>query len=131
MVVMIWVQVGFATVVLSAAIKGVAADFLEAARMDGANERQVFWKILLPSIRPTIVVVLTTITIAVLKAFDVVKAMTGGNFDTEVVASAMMNQSFSFGQFGYGAALATILFLAVIPVMWFNIRQFRSEQAGR
>jgi alpha-glucoside transport system permease protein len=131
MVVMIWVQVGFATVVLSAAIKGVATDFLEAARMDGATERQVFWKILLPSIRPTVIVVLTTITIAVLKAFDVVKAMTGGNFDTEVVASAMMNQTFSFGKFGYGAALATILFIAVIPIMLFNIKQFRSEQAGR
>ncbi len=131
MVVMIWVQVGFATVVLSAAIKGVASDFLEAARMDGANERQVFWRILLPSIRPTVIVVLTTVTIAVLKAFDVVKAMTGGNYQTEVVASAMMNQTFSFGKFGYGAALATILFLAVVPVMWFNIRQFRSERAGR
>jgi alpha-glucoside transport system permease protein len=131
MFVMVWVQVGFATVVLSAAIKGVAADFLEAARMDGATERQVFWRILLPSIRPTVIVVLTTITIAVLKAFDVVKAMTGGQFETDVVASAMMTQTFSFGKFGYGAALATILFVAVIPIMYFNLRQFRSEQAGR
>jgi alpha-glucoside transport system permease protein len=131
MFVMVWVQVGFATVVLSAAIKGVAADFLEAARMDGATERQVFWRILLPSIRPTVIVVLTTITIAVLKAFDVVKAMTGGQFETDVVASAMMNQTFSNGKFGYGAALATILFVAVIPIMYFNLKQFRSEQAGR
>lgn len=131
MVVMIWVQVGFATVILSAAIKGVPDDYMEAARIDGANERQVFWRILLPSIRPTMIVVLTTITIAVLKAFDIVKSMTGGNFDTDVVASALMTRTFSFGQYGYGAALAMILFLAVIPIMWLNVRNYRQEIKGR
>jgi alpha-glucoside transport system permease protein len=131
MFVMVWVQVGFATVVLSAAIKGVPDDYLEASRIDGANERQVFWRILMPSIRPTIVVVLTTITIAVLKAFDIVKAMTGGNYDTDVVASALMTRTFSFGQYGIGSALAVLLFIAVIPIMYFNIRQYRAERAGR
>lgn len=131
MFVMVWVQVGFATVVLSAAIKGVPDDYLEASRIDGASERQVFWRILLPSIRPTIVVVMTTITIAVLKAFDIVKAMTGGNFETDVVASALMTRTFSFGQYGIGSALAVLLFLAVIPIMAFNIRHYRAERVGR
>jgi alpha-glucoside transport system permease protein len=130
MVVMIWVQAGFATVVLSAAIKGVPADFLEASRIDGANERQVFWKVLLPSIRPSVIVVWTTITIAVLKAFDVVKSMTGGNFQTDVVASSMMRESFSSDRVGYGSALAVVLFIAVVPIMWFNIRSYRAEQAS-
>ena len=131
MFVMIWVQAGFATVVLSAAIKGVPTEYLEASRIDGATERQVFWKILMPSIKPTIIVVWTTTTIAVLKAYDVVKAMTGGNFDTDVVASAMMRQTFSSSRPGYGAALAVILFVAVIPVMYFNIRNYQAEKAGR
>ncbi len=130
MIVMIWVQTGFATVVLSAAIKGVPADYLEASRIDGADERQVFWKVLLPSIRPSVIVVWTTITIAVLKAFDVVKSMTGGNFQTDVVASSMMRESFSSDRVGYGSALAVVLFIAVIPIMWFNIRSYRAEQAA-
>ena len=123
--VMIWVQTGFATVLFSAAIKGVDDTLLEAARIDGATERQVFFGVVIPSIRPTIVVVLTTTTIAVLKVFDVVRAMTGGNFETEVIANDMFDKSFREGNPGYGAALATVLFLAVIPIVWVNVRSMR------
>ena len=131
-VVMIWIQTGFATVLFSAAIKGVDNTLLEAARIDGATERQVFFKVVIPSIRPTIVVVLTTTTIAILKVFDVVRAMTGGNFETEVIANDMFDKSFREGDPGYGAALATVLFIAVIPIVWFNTRSLRinRENAG-
>ncbi len=123
--VMIWVQTGFATVLFTAAIKGVDDSLLEAARIDGANERQVFFGVVIPSIRPTIVVVLTTTTIAVLKVFDIVRAMTGGNFETEVIANDMFDKSFREGNPGYGAALATVLFIAVIPIVWVNVRSMR------
>jgi alpha-glucoside transport system permease protein len=104
---------------------------LEAARIDGANERQVFFRIVIPVIRGTIVVVLTTTTIAVLKVFDIVRAMTGGNFETEVIANDMFDKSFREGNPGFGAALATVLFIAVIPIVWINTKNLKlSREEG-
>ena len=127
-VVMIWIQAGFAMVLLSAAIKAIPADIVEAARLDGVNAWQMFRSVTIPSIRPTLVVVLTTITIGVLKVFDIVRTMTGGQFDTSVVANAMYDQSFRFGEPGRGGALAVLIFVLVIPVVVYNIRQLERGQ---
>jgi len=124
-VVMIWIQTGFATVVFSAAIKGVPDSLREAARIDGANEQQVFRQVVVPYIRTTIITVLTTITIAVLKVFDIVQAMTGGNFETNVIANEMYAKSFTQGRPNYGSALAVLLFVAVLPIVVINHRNRR------
>lgn len=124
-VVMIWIQTGFATVVFSAAIKGVPDTLLEAARIDGATEWQVFRRVVVPFIFPTIVTVMTTTTIAVLKVYDIVKAMTNGNFDTNVIGNEIYNKTFVEDRPGYGAALAVILFVVVIPVVLVNLRSQR------
>jgi alpha-glucoside transport system permease protein len=126
--VMIWVQVGFAMVVLSAAIKGIPNDMIEAARLDGVNAWQMFWKVTLPTIRPTVVVVFTTITIGVLKVFDIVRTMTGGNYDTSVIANGMYFYSFSGNQQGWGSALAVVLFVLVTPVVFYQVRQLRRQK---
>ena len=125
----VWVYTGFAMVIFSAAIKGVPADLLEAGRVDGASEAQAFWRIVLPQIRPTIGVVVTTIIVVVMKVFDIVKVMTNGNFGTQVLANEMWNRAFIDGNFGVGSAVATILFLAVLPVMYVNIRRMQKEAA--
>jgi alpha-glucoside transport system permease protein len=126
-VIMIWLQTGYAMVILSAAIKGIPAELLEAARIDGANEFQVFFSITIPYIQGTIVTVSTTIVIFTLKIFDIVQAMTGGNFGTQVIANEQYRQMFRAFNFGRGAAIAIVLLIAVIPVMVYNLRQF-SEQ---
>jgi len=131
MVIMIWVQTGFAMVVLSAAIKNVPGDVLEAASLDGATGFRLFRRITLPMVRGTVIVVLTTIMIAVLKIFDIVATMTGGNFGTSVLANEMYNQTFVQGDAGHGAALATILFLGVIPLVVYNVVQLRKERSVR
>lgn len=123
--IMIWLQTGFAMVVLSAALKGVPLELLEAARIDGANERQVFRHVILPSIRGSIVTVATAICIAILKVFDIVFVMTGGRFDTEVVANRMFAEMFKFGNFGRASALAVVLLIVVVPFMVLNIRTMR------
>ena len=130
-VIMIWLQTGFAMVVLSAALKGVPSEVLEAARSDGANERQVFLRIVMPMIRPTIIAVGTTVAIAILKVFDIVYVMTGGRFETEVLANRMFNEMFAFRNFGRASAIAVILFLAVIPIMVINIRNLRRQGIGK
>lgn len=127
MVIMIWIQTGFAMVVLSAAIKAVPEDLLEAARVDGASEGQIFWRITVPQIRPTITVVITTLMITVLKVYDIVKVMTNGQFGTEVLANRMFNVSFINRDAGLGSALAVLILVAVLPVMIMNIRRMRSE----
>jgi len=129
MLIMIWLQTGFAMVVFSAAIKGVSTEVLEAARLDGANERQIFFGIITPLIRGTIVTVTTTIAIATLKIFDIVMSMSGGNNHDDVVAVRMFTEMFQFFNDGRAAALATILFVAVLPVMIFNLRNFRRQAA--
>lgn len=130
-VVMIWVQTAFAMILLSAAIKAVPLERLEAARLDGANAWQSFINVTVPSIRGTLVVVVTTITIATLKVFDIVRAMTGGNFDTSVVANEMYTQAFNRGEFGRGSALALILFIMVMPIVIYNVRQMRKSKELR
>lgn len=130
-VIMIWVQTGFAMVVTSAAIKGIPDELLEAARIDGANELQVFFRITIPYIRGTIITVATTLLIAVLKVFDIVYVMTRGNFDTEVIANRMFVEMYRFLDFGHGSALAVILFLAVIPAMVVNVRNLRRQRSYR
>jgi alpha-glucoside transport system permease protein len=127
-VILIWLQTGFAMVVLSAAIKGVSTEVIEAARLDGASERQLFFGIIVPMIRGSIITVATTIAIVTLKIFDVVYASTGGRFGDDVVAVRMFHEMFVFANDGRGAALATILFLAVLPVMYINLRNFRRQQ---
>ncbi len=127
-VVLIWAQTGFAMVVLSSAIKAVPDEFIEAARVDGATKQQIFWKIILPQISSTIVVVVTTLIILVMKVFDIVKVMTNGEFGTNVIANEMFDQSFRFQSFGRGSALAVILFISVLPIMIMNVRRVRNEQ---
>jgi alpha-glucoside transport system permease protein len=130
-IVMAWMWTGFAMVILSAALKGISAELLEAARVDGATEWRVFQHIVFPLLLPTVAVVSTTIIITALKAFDIVYVMTGGNFGTDVIANRMIKESFLFGNFGHGSALAVILLLAIIPVMALNISRFRAQEAIR
>ena len=127
--IMIWLQTGFAMVVLSAAIKGVSVEVLEAARLDGASERQIFFGVIVPLIRGSIVTVATTIAIATLKIFDIVMSISGGSNQDDVVAVRMYTEMFQFFNDGRAAALATVLFIAVLPVMFINLRNFRRQQA--
>ena len=129
-VIFIWLQTGFAMVVLSAAIKGVSTEVLEAARLDGASERQIFFQVIVPIIKGSILAVITTIAIANLKIFDIVFVITGGRFDTNVVANEMFVQAFQFFNDGRGAALATVLFIAVLPVIYVNLRNLREQGVG-
>ncbi|TVR00872.1 MAG: sugar ABC transporter permease [Spirochaetaceae bacterium] len=122
-VIMVWLQTGFAMVILSSAVKGVPGSLLEAARIDGAGEFRVFFQVIIPFISGAILTVTTTIVILVLKVFDVVFVMTSGRFNTEVLANMMYNQMFIQGTYGRGAALAVIIFIAVTPVMIHNIRK--------
>jgi alpha-glucoside transport system permease protein len=132
MAILVWIQTGFAMVILSAALRGVPQDTIEAARIDGASEFQIFFEIMVPQVMSTILVVWTTITITVLKVFDVVMAMTGGQWDTSVLANLMYDWMFrGGGDYGRSSTLAMVLMFAVIPVMAFNIRRFRTEEAQR
>ena len=132
MVIMIWIQTGFAMVVLSAAIKAIPVELIEAARIDGASEFQVFFRIIVPSIAPTIVVVTTYMVINALKVFDIVFVMGNAQSnETEVIAERMINWFFIANHDGRAAAIAVVLFLAVIPVMIWNVRQFREQELTR
>lgn len=130
-IVMIWIQTGFAMVLLSAAIKAVPTERIEAARLDGANGWQSFINITVPGIRGTIVVVVVTITIATLKVFDIVRAMTGGNFNTSVIANEMYTQAFNRGEFGQGSALAVVLFVLLLPIVIYYVRSMRQQREVR
>lgn len=127
-IILIWMQTGFALVIFSAAIKGIPEDILEAARVDGATEIQIFWRIMLPAIQGTIVTVTTTILIFTLKIFDIVQVMTGGQYGTNVIAVEFYRQYFTNRNFGYGSAIAIVLLLAVIPVMIYNLRQLKKQE---
>ncbi|HET6451414.1 MAG TPA: sugar ABC transporter permease [Spirochaetia bacterium] len=120
----IWMWVGFAMVILSAGLKGISESVLEAARIDGAREGQVFFRIILPLMRSTLTVVATTLVISVLKIFDVVYVMTNGALDTEVIANRMYKEMFNYQNFGRASAFAVILLVAIIPVMILNIKRF-------
>ncbi|WP_138464661.1 carbohydrate ABC transporter permease [Poseidonocella sp. HB161398] len=127
MVILVWIQTGFAMVILSAALRGIPEETVEAAILDGANPFQIFWRIKIPQIWGTIAVVWTTITILVLKIFDIVFAMTNGQWGSQVLANMMYDWSFRAGDFGRGSAIAVILMLAVTPIMVWNIRNARKE----
>ena len=128
----VWMWVGFAMVVLSAGLKGISTEILEAARVDGANEWQVFRGIIFPLLLPTIFVVGTTIVITALKSFDIVFTVTNGNFGTDVIAREMWQQMFTPpGNFGRASAVAIVLLLAIIPFMVINVRRFREQEAIR
>jgi alpha-glucoside transport system permease protein len=128
-VIVLWLQTGFAMVLFSAAIKGIPEEMLEAARVDGATEIQTFFKIMIPYILGTIITVTTTIIIFTLKIFDVVWVMTGGQFGTDVIATQFYRQSFIARNAGFGSAIAIVLLIAVLPVMVYNLRQFREQEA--
>lgn len=128
MVILIWIQTGFAMVILGAAIRGVPEDTLEASMMEGASQTQIFFKIVVPQIWPTIVVVWTTITILVLKVFDIVYAMTNGQWGSQVLANLMYNEMFRNGNSGTASTVAVILMLAVMPIMIYNIRSARNSE---
>ena len=127
-VVMVWIQAGFAMVVLSAAIKAIPGEIVEAARLDGAKPWQMFWRVTLPSVRPAVVVVFVTISIGTLKVFDIVRTMTGGNYDTSVIANEMYNQSFRYAETGHGSALAVFLFVLVLPIVIYQVRSLRKQR---
>jgi len=127
----IWMWAGFCTVILSAAIKSVPGELLEASRLDGASEWKSFWNITIPIILPTITVVVTTMVINTLKIFDIVFVMTGGNFSTDVAANRMYTEMYINQNTGVGTAVATILVMAVIPFMYLNIKRFREQEAAR
>jgi alpha-glucoside transport system permease protein len=127
----VWVWTGFCTVILSAGLKGIPTDVLEAARVDGANEWQVFRRVILPMLGSTIAVVATTMVIFALKAFDIVYVMTNGNFGTEVIANRMYKELFNVRDFGRASAIAIILLVAIVPVMLFNLKRFREQEALR
>jgi len=129
--VMAWMWTGFGMVILSAALKGISPELLEAARVDGATEWRVFRHIVFPLLLPTIAVVSTTIIITALKAFDIVYVMTNGNYNTEVIANLQYKEMFTDGDFGRASAVAVILLIAIVPIMGLNINRFRAQEAIR
>ncbi len=128
-VIMVWLQTGYSMVILSSAIKGIPAELLEAARVDGATEFHIFFNVIIPSIKGTLITVTTTIIIFSLKLFDIVRVMTGGNYGTDVIANEFYLQRFTYGNSGRASAIAIILLVAVIPVMIYNLRQFQERKA--
>ena len=130
-VVGIWMWTGFSMTILAAALKGVPAEVLEAARVDGATEIEIFAGIMVPMILPTITVVITTMIINVLKIFDIVYVMTGGQYSTEVIATRMYTEQYSNFDAGRAAAIAVVLVVVIVPAIIFNIRRFREQEAAR
>jgi alpha-glucoside transport system permease protein len=130
MVILMWAQVGFSMVLLSAAVKGVPIDTLEAARIDGANERQIFGRVVVPQIKGTIITVFITVTIGVMKVFDIVYVNTNGDFNTNVLGNLFYNNISTFLNYGAASAIVVILMIAVVPIMWYQVRHFKAEEAG-
>lgn len=131
MVILVWLQTGFAMVLLSSAIKGVPEDTIEAARIDGASEWQIFWQVVIPQIKATIITVFITVLILVMKVFDIVYVLTNGRNETDVVANMFFNQLFARGHAGLASAIVVILLMAVIPILIYQVRQFREQEAMR
>lgn len=130
-VIMIWIQTGFAMTILSASIKAIPDEITEAAQIDGASGVSTFFHVTVPSIRPALIVVITTIAMATLKVFDIVRTATGGQFQTSVIANEFYSQKFSRGNNGLAAALAVLLFVLVIPIIIYNVRQMRISEGER
>jgi len=131
MVIMIWSQVGFSMVLLSAAVKGVPEDTIEAGRIDGASEKRIFFNIVVPQIWPTVITVFITVLIGVMKIFDIIYVTTNGNFNTDVIALRFFNELFTNGNNGFAAAIVVMLMIAILPVMIYQVRQFRMQEAQR
>jgi len=127
----IWIWTGFCMVILSAAYKNIPRELMEAARIDGANEWQVFHRVVLPLLVPTVAVVGTTMVVTVLKIFDIVYVMTNGNFSTEVIANRMYKEMFNYFNYGRASAIAVVLLILIIPFMFLNIRRFAQQEGGR
>ena len=131
MIILIWLSAGYAMVLLSAAIKSVPEDTLEAGRVDGASTSQIFFKIVLPQIWPTAIAVFITVLIGAMKVFDIVLAMTGGNYNTTVLAQTFYLEYFIYGNTGKAMAAVVLLILAIIPVMVYQVRHYRKFEAAR
>jgi alpha-glucoside transport system permease protein len=131
MVIMIWAQVGFSMVLLSAAVKGVPEDTIEAGRIDGASEKRIFFNIVVPQIWPTVITVFITVLIGVMKIFDIVYVTTNGNFNTDVIGLRFYTELYTNGNNGYAAAIVVMLMIAIIPVMVYQVRHFRKQEAQR
>ena len=131
MIILIWLSAGYAMVLLSAAIKSVPEDTLEAGRVDGASTSHIFFKIILPQIWPTAIAVFITVLIGAIKVFDIVLAMTGGNYNTTVLAQTFYLEYFIYGNTGKAMAAVVILILAIIPVMVYQVRHYRKFEAAR
>jgi alpha-glucoside transport system permease protein len=129
MMMLLWAQAGFSMVLLSAAVKGVPEDTLEAARIDGANERAIFFRVIVPQIWGSVITVYVTTLIGVMKIFDIVYVMTNGGFNTNVVGNEFFNQLFSNFNNGAAAAIVVLLMIATIPIMWYQVRNFRREES--
>lgn len=127
--IMIWLLTGYCMVILSAAVKGVPDELLEAARIDGAGEVRIFFNVIIPFIRGTLLVVITTVFTMVLKVFDIVYTLTGGRRDTEVIANRMFRSFFNEGDYGRGSAIAVIMLIALLPIVFWNIRNLRKQKA--
>jgi alpha-glucoside transport system permease protein len=130
-VVGVWIWTGFCMTILSAALKSIPDEILEAARVDGASELFIFFQIMVPLIMPTILVVVTTMIINILKLFDIVYVMTGGNFGTDVIANRMYTEMYVNFNMGRGTAIAVVMILAVAPFIYYNIRSFIQQEAIR
>jgi alpha-glucoside transport system permease protein len=131
MIILIWTQVGYAMVLLSAAIKGTPEDTIEAGRIDGAGERKIFFQIIVPQIKGTIITVFITVLIGVMKVFDIVYVTTNGGFNTDVIGRRFYNELFTNGNSGYAAAIVVLLMIAIVPVLVYQVRHFRAEEANR
>ena len=131
MVILIWLQVGFAMILLSSAIKGVPEDTIEAARIDGATELQIFFRVVIPQIKGTIITVFITVVILVLKVFDIVYVLTDGRDKTQVIANEFFAKLFRDSQSGQASAIVVVLLIAVTPVLIYQVRHFRNEELSR
>ena len=131
MIILIWTQVGYSMVLLSSAIKGVPEDTVEAGRIDGAGERRIFFSIVVPQIWPTVITVFITVLIGVMKVFDVVYVTTNGAFNTDVIGRRFFDEMFTQGNNGFASAIVVILMIAIIPILIYQVRHFRAEEASR
>ena len=125
---MVWLQTGYAMVIISSAIKSIPEEINEAAKVDGANAFTIFFRITVPYIMPTIITVTTTILIFSLKLFDIVRVMTGGNFGTNVIANEFYLRQFTYGNSGQASAIAIVLLVVIVPVLAYNLREFRGRK---
>lgn len=131
MVILVWLQTGFAMVLLSAAIKGVPEDTLEAARIDGASELQIFFQVVIPQIMGTIITVFITVLILVMKVFDIIYVLTNGRNNTDVIANMFFREMFTNSQAGRATAIVVVLLIAILPVLFYQVRMFRRQEAQR